>query len=91
MNRGFYSFCQNLHALSLTLPLPRHKLYFLQKTQMLQKMFFISVTLRWHSGVKNHEIWTFKVNFSLKDIKLGPHLKKIIFDNFKIEQLLFLK
>ena len=36
---------------------------FLQKNQMLQNVFLISVTLRWHSGVKNHEIWTFKVNF----------------------------
>ena len=36
---------------------------FLQKNQMLQNGFMISVTLRWHSGVKNHEIWTFKVNF----------------------------
>ena len=36
---------------------------FLQKNQMLQNGFLISVTLRWHSGVKNHEIWTFKVNF----------------------------
>ena len=33
---------------------------FLQKKyQMLQNIFLISVTLRWHSGVKNHEIWTF--------------------------------
>jgi hypothetical protein len=36
---------------------------FLPKNQMLQNGFLISVTLRWHSGVKNHEIWTFKVNF----------------------------
>ena len=36
---------------------------FLQKYQMLQNGFLISVMLRWHSGVKNHEIWTFKVNF----------------------------
>ena len=32
------------------------------KNQMLQNGFFyISVTLRWHGGIKNHEIWTFKV------------------------------
>ena len=36
---------------------------FLQKNQTLQNGSLISVTLRWHSGVKNHEIWTFKVNF----------------------------
>ena len=36
---------------------------FFTKNQMLQIFFLISVMLRWHSGVKNHEIWTFKVNF----------------------------
>ena len=36
---------------------------FLQKNQILQNVFLISVTQRWHSGVKNHEIWIFKVNF----------------------------
>ena len=36
---------------------------FLQKNQMFQNVFLISVTMRWHSGVENHEIWTFKVNF----------------------------
>ena len=64
-----------------------HKLHFYKKNQMLQNGFLISVTLRWHSGVKNHEILTFKVNFlcqktsesfykkqfSLKNINLGPH------------------
>ena len=53
--------------------------------------FLISVTLRWHSGVKSHEIWTFKVNclcqkmsrsfhcLSLKNINLGPHFLISIF------------
>ena len=36
---------------------------FLQKNQMLQNVFLISAMLRWHSGIKNQEIWTFKVNF----------------------------
>ena len=36
---------------------------FTKKNQMLQNGFFISVMLRWYSGIKNHEIWTFKVNF----------------------------
>ena len=38
-------------------------LSFFLKNQMLQNLFLISVMLRWHSGVENHEIWTFKVNF----------------------------
>ena len=36
---------------------------FAKKNQILQNVLLISVMLRWHSGVKNHEIWTFKVNF----------------------------
>ena len=36
---------------------------FLQKNQMLQNGFLIFLMLRWHSGIENHEIWTFKVNF----------------------------
>ena len=36
---------------------------FTKKNQMLQNYFLISVMLRWYSGIKNHEIWTFKVNF----------------------------
>ena len=36
---------------------------FLPSNQTLQNGFLKSVTLRWHSGVENHEIWTFKVNF----------------------------
>ena len=39
------------------------KASFLQKNQMLQNGFLIPVTLRWHSGFKNYEIWTLKVNF----------------------------
>ena len=39
-----------------------YKLYF-TKDQMLQNAFLISVMLRWHSGVENNEIWTFRVNF----------------------------
>ena len=58
---------------------------FLQKNQMLQNGFLISVSLKRHIGVKNHEIWTLKVNFlcqktsesfyffSLKNINLEPH------------------
>ena len=60
-----------------------HKLHFYKKKIKCCKMFLISVMLRWHSGIKNHEIWTFKVNFlwqktskslffSLKNINLGP-------------------
>ena len=36
---------------------------FLQKNQMLQNVFLISVPLRWSRGIENHEIWTFKGNF----------------------------
>ena len=77
---------------------------FLQKNQTLQNGFLIFVMLRWHSGIENHEIWTFKVIFlcqkvriflkknSLKNINLEPHfVKNTFFDNFKIERLLFLK
>ena len=42
-----------------------------KKNQMLQNVFLISVTLRWHSGFENHEIWTFKVNFLCQK---DPHL-----------------
>ena len=36
---------------------------FFQKNKSLQNVFLISVMLRWHSDVKDNEIWTFKVNF----------------------------
>ena len=34
--------------------------FILKKNQILRNVLLISVTLRWHSGVKKHEIWTFK-------------------------------
>ena len=37
--------------------------FIFSKKSNVQNGFLISVTLRWHSGVKKHEIWTFKVNF----------------------------
>ena len=36
---------------------------FLPQNQTLQNGFLISFIWRWHSVVKNYEIWTFKVNF----------------------------
>ena len=39
---------------------------FTQKNQTLQNVFFISLMLRWHSDIKNHEICTIKVNFLCK-------------------------
>ena len=33
--------------------------------------------LRWHNGVKNHEIWTFKVNFNKSDNDVRNHFKLI--------------
>jgi hypothetical protein len=33
------------------------------KNQTLQNGFLISVTPKWHSGIKNQEVLTFKVNF----------------------------
>jgi hypothetical protein len=50
---------------------------------MLQYVFFISATLRWHSGVKNYEIWTFKVNF------LGQKMSESFLIFFFIEEYQF--
>jgi hypothetical protein len=33
------------------------------KKKMFQNVFLISAMVTWHSGVKNHDIRTFKVNF----------------------------
>jgi hypothetical protein len=51
---------------------------FLQKNQMLQNGFLIFVTLRWQSGVENHEIWTFKVIFLCPGL-YSPYLPKCYF------------
>jgi hypothetical protein len=66
---------------------------FLQKNQMLKNVFLISVTLRWHSGIENHEIWTSKnVRIFLKKNFIEEYqFRTTFFDNFKIERLLFLK
>ena len=37
--------------------------FIFSKNRTLQIVLLISVMLRWHSGVKNHKIWTFRVNF----------------------------
>ena len=57
--------CLSLNQIYLVTLRPRQltQASFLQKNQMLQNVFLIFVTLRWHSSVENHEIWTFKVNF----------------------------
>ena len=39
------------------------KSFIFTENQMFWNGFLISVSLRWHSGIKNHEIWMFKVNF----------------------------
>ena len=77
---------------------------FFTKKSNVAKWFLITVTLRWHSGVENNEIWTFSQFSMSKNFRI--FLKKIfieeyqfrttffvkyIFENFKIEQLLFLK
>ena len=69
-------------------------------------MFFLYIflLLRWHSDVENHEIGTFRVNFLFKkhsNLSKKHFIEeyqcrttifvKYIFDNFKIEWLLFLK
>ena len=76
---------------------------FLQKNQTIQNVFLISVTVRWHSSIKNHEIWTFQVNFlcqtfesyhfffSLKSINLEPHFCKIHFLIISIKKHCILK
>ena len=48
---------------------------FLQKNQMLQNCFLIFVTLRWHSGVENREIY----------VKKRSNLSKKKFDIFNTE------
>ena len=89
-----------------------HKLHFCKK-KCWKKFFFdifnayicnlmlISVMLRWHSVVKNHEIWTFKVNFlGQKNVWIvlvffryqfrATYFVKHIFDNFNLKILLLL-
>jgi hypothetical protein len=54
---------------------------FLQKDQKLQNVFLMYVMLRWHTVIKNHEIWTFKINLY---VKKRPNLSK---KNFLIEYI----
>ena len=59
---------------------------FLQKkNHVLQNVFFIPVMLRWHSGVKNHEIWTFQVK------KLLNLSKKNFIEEYQFRTTFFVK
>ena len=42
-----------------------HKLHFYKKIKCCKMFFLISVTLRWHIGIKNHEIRTISARTSL--------------------------
>ena len=69
-NRGknflFLQYQSNQINLAMLRPTQLTQASFLQRNQMLQNVFLIFLTLRWHSGAKNHEILTFKVNFLKK-------------------------
>ena len=61
--------------------------FILQKNQMFQNVFLISVTLRCHSGVKNHVIWTFKVY-----VKKCLNLSKFFFiEEYQFRTIFFVK
>ena len=61
----FYPVGNQIYLVTLRPP-QLTKASFLQKNQMLQNGFLIFLTLRWHSGVENHEIWT-RSNLSKKN------------------------
>ena len=52
---------------------------------------FISVTLRWHSSVKNHDIWTFKVKFPCQKTSEPFQKKKIFIEKYQFKATLFVE
>ena len=68
------------------------------KNQTLQNVFFVTVTMRWHIGIKTHEIWKFKVNILCQKMFESFYFfieeyqfKTTIFDDFNFKSILLIK